>query len=145
MKVLTYIDSGVLISAVCGDGNIAKKALDYLDDPDREFASSILVKLEVLPKAIYNKSEESLSFYEWFFSNVTTFSETCDAHIQGAFLEAKTHGISGIDALHISTAKGLNALDFITNEKPSKPLFKTGLVNVISIRPLKKPAQAQEE
>lgn len=74
---------------------------------------------------------------------MTTFSETCDAYIQGALLEAETHGISGIDALHISTAKGLNALDFITNEKPSKPLFKTGIVNVISIRPHKNPAQTQ--
>lgn len=62
MKVMTYIDSGVLISAVCGEESIAKRALEFLDDPDRDFASSILVKLEVLPKAIYNRAEESISF-----------------------------------------------------------------------------------
>lgn len=132
MKALTYIDSGVLISAACGEPNIAKKAMDYLDDPNRDFASSILVKLEVLPKAIYNKSE-SLPFYEQFFSMVAAFSDSCDDYIEDAFLEAKTYGISGVDALHISTAKRLNAIDFVTKEKSSKPLFRTKTINVISI------------
>lgn len=133
MKVLTYIDSGVLISAVCGESHIAEKAMAYLDDPDRNFASSVLVKLEVLPKAVYNKSE-SLPFYESFFSNVTIFSNSCDTYIQDALSEAETHGIGGMDALHILAAKNLNATEFITSERPTKPMFRTKVIKVISIR-----------
>ena len=133
MKALTYIDSGVLISAVCGESDIAEKAMAYLDDPTRDFASSIFVKLEVLPKAIYNKSE-SLPFYESFFSNVTTFSNACDAYIQDALSEAETYGLGGMDALHILAAKSLNATEFVTNEKPARPMFRTKAIKVISIR-----------
>jgi hypothetical protein len=50
----TFLDSGVLISAARGTDNTALNALQILDDSDRAFVSSIFVKLEVLPKAIYN-------------------------------------------------------------------------------------------
>jgi hypothetical protein len=66
MKI-TYIDSGVLLSATDGVGRIAEKALEILGDSQREFASSEFVKLEVSPKAIYNKQTEEAQFYEEFF------------------------------------------------------------------------------
>ncbi len=48
MKI-TYIDSGVLLSATDGVGRIAEKALEILGDLSLEFASSEFVKLEVMP------------------------------------------------------------------------------------------------
>ncbi|NJM69767.1 MAG: hypothetical protein HC862_05815 [Scytonema sp. RU_4_4] len=54
MKI-TYVDSGVLLSATDGIGRIAEKALEILGDSQREFASSEFVKLEVSPKAVYYK------------------------------------------------------------------------------------------
>jgi hypothetical protein len=50
-KLLTFIDAGVLIAAARGTGIKALKAFSVLDDPSREFASSLFVQLEVLPKA----------------------------------------------------------------------------------------------
>lgn len=133
MKALTYIDSGVLISAVCGEPNVAEKAMVYLDDPNRDFASSIFVKLEVLPKAIFHKSE-SRQFYEHFFSKkVAAFSDLCDTYIQDAFSEAVTYDLAPLDALHISSAKHLKAVDFVTSEKSTKPMFRTKAINIISI------------
>lgn len=47
----TFIDSGILIAAARGEGAIAERALAILLDPNLELASSIFLKLEVLPKA----------------------------------------------------------------------------------------------
>jgi hypothetical protein len=69
MKI-TYIDSGVLLSATDGVGRIAEKALEILGDLNREFASSQFVKLEVMPKAVYNKQTEEAQLYQEFFSDV---------------------------------------------------------------------------
>ena len=46
---LTFVDAGVLIAAVRGTEEIAKRALQVLDDPELNFASSVFVRLEVLP------------------------------------------------------------------------------------------------
>jgi hypothetical protein len=43
----TFIDSGVLIAATRGTGGIAQTALTIIADPNREFVSSIFLKLEV--------------------------------------------------------------------------------------------------
>ena len=67
----TYIDSGVLIEAMQGNSGTAVsfQAQRILLEPDREFTSSIFVKLEVLPKATYYKKNaaEVAFFYEDFF------------------------------------------------------------------------------
>ena len=55
MPRLIYVDSGVLLAAAWGVDAIAQEAFAVLDDPDVQFASSIFVKLEVLPKALYNR------------------------------------------------------------------------------------------
>lgn len=62
----TFIDTGVLIAAARGQNDVAAKAMAILDDPNREFASSIFVKLEVLSKAIYNQKMAEAAFYQAF-------------------------------------------------------------------------------
>ncbi|OKH30546.1 hypothetical protein NIES2119_30770 [[Phormidium ambiguum] IAM M-71] len=69
--IRTFIDAGVLIYAARSQGEIAEKALQVLEDENREFASSIFLKLEVLPKAIYNKQSSEVKFYETFFDEVS--------------------------------------------------------------------------
>ena len=53
--IITYIDSGVLLSATNGNGLIAEKALEILSDSHRVFAASEFVRLEVSPKAVYHQ------------------------------------------------------------------------------------------
>jgi hypothetical protein len=42
---LTYVDAGVLIAAARGTHALSISAREVLDDPNREFASSIYLKL----------------------------------------------------------------------------------------------------
>jgi len=50
--------------------NLTFQAQRILLEPDREFASSIFVKLEVLPKATYYKNAAEVAFDEEFFNLV---------------------------------------------------------------------------
>jgi predicted nucleic acid-binding protein len=52
---LTFVDAGVLIAAARGGSEQAARAMEILDDPDREFAASPFLRLEVLPQATFNK------------------------------------------------------------------------------------------
>lgn len=45
--IITYIDSGVLLSATNGTGLIAEKALEILSDSHRVFAASEFVRYNV--------------------------------------------------------------------------------------------------
>ena len=52
-----------------------------LTDPDRDFASSIYIQLEVLPKAVYNKQKDEADFYNRFFKAVTHWAEKLSREI----------------------------------------------------------------
>lgn len=52
---LTFVDAGVLIAAARGGNVQAARAMEILDDPEREFAASPFLRLEVLPQAVFNK------------------------------------------------------------------------------------------
>jgi predicted nucleic acid-binding protein len=103
MKI-TYIDSGVLLSATDGVGRIAEKALEILGDSQREFASSEFVKLEVSPKAIYHKQTKEAQFYEEFFSDVTYWASDLTYIVQEAYQIAAQYGLAAMDALHVAAA-----------------------------------------
>ena|GEM_PF-2044772 len=60
--IRTFIDAGVLIVAAHGEDGIAERAIEILKDPNREFASSLFLKLEVLPKAIYRTYIQQVFF-----------------------------------------------------------------------------------
>ncbi len=129
----TFIDSGVLIAAARGTGAIAERALAILEDPDREFASSIFLKLEVLPKAIYNSRSSEVKFYEEYFDAVSYWAEDIDQIIKNAYREVSESGLGAMDALHVAAAVLVGAVEFITNEKPEKSIHRTQNVQVISI------------
>jgi predicted nucleic acid-binding protein len=132
MKI-TYIDSGVLLSATDGVGRIAEKALEILGDSQREFASSEFVKLEVSPKAVYNKQTEEAQFYEEFFSDVTYWASDLTYIVQEAYQIAVQYGLAAMDALHIAAALSVDAEEFVTTEKKTKPMFRVSSIKVISI------------
>ena len=69
MKKLVFVDAGVLIAAARGDDEISEQAMEVLDNPDVRFASSIFVKLEVLPKPLYqNKNVLEVFFCCLYYS-----------------------------------------------------------------------------
>lgn len=127
---LTYVDSGVLIAAVRGTVEAASRALSVLADPERVF-----VRLEVLPKAVYNRRIAECAFYEEHFKAVTKWSAPSEVVVALAHEEAVRHGLSAMDALHIAAASNAGAEELITVEKMGRPMHRTGLVTVRSIQP----------
>ncbi|MBD2498314.1 PIN domain-containing protein [Nostoc sp. FACHB-280] len=131
--IRTFIDAGVLIYAARSQGDIAEKALQILEDENREFASSIFLKLEVLPKAIYNQQKTEVKFYEAFFDEVSYWANDINSIIEIAYEESSKFGVGAMDALHIASAISVGATEFVTNEKLGKSIHRTQSIKMISI------------
>jgi hypothetical protein len=135
-RIRTFIDSGVLIAAFRGVDEIGETALQILADPDREFISSDFVRLELVPKPVFYGRNLEREFYETFFEAARRFIRTSRTLIEEAISEAKIAGLSAVDALHVAAARRANCKEFITTERPSKPLFRVVGLAVISIYPV---------
>ncbi|WP_193200833.1 type II toxin-antitoxin system VapC family toxin [Nostoc sp. MG11] len=130
---VTFIDSGVLVAAARGVGELSEKALLILEDSNYKFASSEFVKLEVIPKAVYNQKTAETRFYQTFFSAVTHWANDVEQIMQDAYNIGCQYGLAAIDALHIAAALSVNAEEFLTTEKPTKPMFRVTGIKIISI------------
>jgi len=118
----TYLDSSVLIQAVQGvDGD---KTAGLLEDPEREFVAATFLKLELLPQPTFHKRKAELEFLDAFFERVTKWRETDETLVTAALTEAKSVPLTAVDAIHVAAAKALGCDEFITAEKPGKPLHK---------------------
>lgn len=134
-KVLTFVDSGILITAARGqDITLKLRALTFLNEPQREFASSRFVWLEVMPKAIWAKNLPEQKLYETFFNAVTHWPNDYDAVISLAETEASAAGLGSLDALHVAAAKFVGADELVTIEKPLKSIHRAQSIKVVSIR-----------
>lgn len=131
----TFVDAGVLIAAARGGNVQAARAIEILDDPEREFAASVFLRLEVLPQAVFNKRVAEAAFYEAFFSAVTHWATNLDDITQIALREASTHGVEAMDALHVAAAISVGASELITTEKPSRSIHRATGVTVVTIHP----------
>lgn len=134
-KVLTFVDSGVLITAARGqDISLKLRALTLLSEAHRGFASSRFVWLEVMPKAVWSKNQAEQNLYESFFNAVTHWPDDYDAVIALAEQEATAAGLGSLDALHIAASRLLGADELVTIEKATKSIHRTQSIKVISLR-----------
>jgi predicted nucleic acid-binding protein len=133
--IRTFIDAGVLIYAARSQGDLAERAFQIIEDENREFASSIFLKLEVLPKAIYNQQSSEVKFYKTFFDEVSYWATDLDSIIEAAYKESSQFGLGAMDALHIAAAVSVGATEFVTNEKSEKSIHRTQRIKIISIHP----------
>ncbi len=129
----TYLDSGVLITAFQGTQSVSIRANQILNDENREFVSSRFVQLEVLPKAIFNKQQDEIEFYETFFNAVIYWATDLEQIIQNAQQIASTYGLAAMDAIHVAAALQIQADQLITTEKLTKPIHRVTEIQVISI------------
>ncbi|NMG11100.1 PIN domain-containing protein [Brasilonema sp. UFV-L1] len=120
---IVYLDSGILINAFQGIGLVGVRAIEVLDNTACQFATSQFVQLETLPKAIYNKQQAEAEFYESFFS-VTLWATKLEQIVQTGNRIACTYGLAAMDALHIAAALSVDAEEFVTTEKTTKPMPK---------------------
>ena len=128
--IRTFLDSGVLIAAFNGPTSLRETALQILEDPGRLFLTSLFVRLEVLPKAIFNKRAAETRFYETFFARAIVARDV-KAILTLGEREASHSGVGPMDSLHVAAAHLLSAHDFITAEKPGKSIHRSSLVNVV--------------
>lgn len=132
-KVRTFVDANVLIAAARGNLAYSVAAFSVLDDPSREFVSSSLVRLEVLPKAIFHKQNTEAHFYRDFFDSVPHSVRMSETLLAEAFDLANQFGLNAVDALHVSAALRGGAHELITAERPTSPLSRVRGLQIISI------------
>lgn len=130
---LTFVDAGVLIAAARGTDWIAVRANQALGDPRRSFAASSFLRLEVLPKAVFHKRLDEVSYYDVFFAAVERWAELDSALTDRAQSLASRFGLSALDALHVAAALSVGADELLTTEKPQKPIHRVTEIRVRSL------------
>ena len=130
----TYLDSSVLIHAVLGVSASATAML--LADPQREFVAATLLKLELLPQPTFHHRPAELAFHRAFFERVKEWVPASEELLAQALHEAGLVPLSAMDAWHVAAARRLGAAEFITSEKPSKPLYKVKGLKVTALASL---------
>lgn len=132
MAKRTYLDSGVLIAAITRNDDVGIRAMEVLDDPNRQLLVSDAVMLEVMPNAIYNKAHGEIEFYEAVFEKAEKLPWNI-LLLYGAADIAKQYGIGAMDAIHVAYALNLNADELVTTEKSTKPMFRVSEITMVSI------------
>jgi len=131
----TFLDSGVLLAA-WRRTPLAAVAMALLEDETREFYTAQMVRLELLPKARFEKNRSELAFYEMHFASSQGCEPLSEALGTAAGELAARYGLAGPDALQIAAAIRQGADEFYTSEKPGKPLFRVREIKIISLHSL---------
>jgi hypothetical protein len=104
-----------------------------MEDPRRQFYTSQLVKLELLPKAAFFKQEAEIECYQTHFRAAKGEEPLSRELGEKAAELAHQHGLAAVDALHLAAAIRQGADEFITAEKPGKPMFRVRDISVKSL------------
>ena len=128
----TFLDTGVLLIA-WRQNDLTPAALTILSDDTRQFFSSQLVRLELLPKPKFEKRQKELNFYQAHFDEVQAFEPLSEELGHEAEKLAARYGLAGPDALQIAAAIRQGVEEFVTSEKPGKPMFRVKELRVISL------------
>jgi predicted nucleic acid-binding protein len=130
--IRTFLDSGVLLAAARSVSRDRDAALQVLEDTNRTFLTSPFVQLEVAPKAKFHNNLLESAFYHEFFA-AAKWTKDLDAIAELAQVEAARSGVAAMDALHIAAAHIARADEFLTTERPRKPMYRTALVKIVYI------------
>ena len=131
----TFLDTGVLMAAWKRE-TLSAVALAVMADDHRQFYSSQMVRLELLPKPRFEKRPGEIRFYENHLAAVIV-SEPLSVELGNeAEALAARYGLSAADALQIAAAVRLDVEEFYTSEKPGKPMFRVKELKLISLHSL---------
>ncbi len=129
----TYLDANVLIAAFQGEPALAQRALQVLDDPERSFVVSDFLRLEVLPKPTFHNRSEEIAFMNSVFDRADE-NVPASPDLTGKAIElAGRYDLSPVDSLHVSAALIAQVDEFVTLEKPTKPICRVRELKMTSI------------
>jgi predicted nucleic acid-binding protein len=133
--MVTYLDSGVLLAA-WKSAELRHAALRLLEDPERQFVTSQLNRLELLSKPVFEKRQVEVAFYQAHFEEAAA-SQPLDEELGNEALAlGQKYGLAAVDALHIAAALRLGAKELYTSEKPGKPMFRVRELRIVSLHSL---------
>jgi predicted nucleic acid-binding protein len=134
MGTRTYTDACLILDALGTDRARAERARAILEDPARELIVGDYVKLETLPKMVYNKRLDQAAYTQALF-DTAEYVHSNKAIVNHAEELAETYGLSAMDALHVASAIAGGADELVTFEKPEKPFFRIPpeLLSVVSL------------
>ena len=133
MSKRTYIDANLLIAAFRGEDELGLRAMEILDDPDRVLVISDAVRLEVQPMPQYEKRQKEIDFYDAVLDKAEHLKWSIET-LNYAHALAEKYGIAAMDAIHVATALDAAIEEFVTAEKPTKPMFRVSALCMRSIR-----------
>lgn len=130
---LTFLDSGVLLTGWKGQKVDRDKALAIMEDTNREFVSSQMVRLELFPKSLFFKNRVETTFYQNFFEHVKGEESLSEDLGEEAMKLGTQYGLAAADALNVAAALRQGASEFITTELTGKPMFRVKGISVVSL------------
>ena len=133
-KTKTFVDANVLIAAYQGSDELCRKAMEIIDDPNREFIVSDYLKLEVIPKPTFHRFHEEIEFMQTFIDSASLQVSPKPSITALAITLACQYDLPPLDALHAGTAVESKADELVTLEKPEKPLCQVREIKVVSLR-----------
>lgn len=131
-KRRTAIDANVLIAAWSGVNPLFEQALEIVVDANRQLIVSDALWLETMPKALYHAQTEECAFYEAVFARAE-YLVWSPVLVDSAKYLARTYGLAAMDAIHIAVALSASADEFISSEKPGKPMFRVKEIATVSL------------
>jgi predicted nucleic acid-binding protein len=133
--IKTYLDANVLIAAFRSGQPAALVAMSVLSDPERLFIASRYLRLETLRKPMFYRREDEVAFMEAYFAAVSQWVPTDDHLVTLALKLAAELDLGAMDALHAVAALRGGAEEFVTMERPAKPLCRIPGLRVVSLHP----------
>lgn len=130
--MLTYLDSGVLIAAAKGNEQWSQRAFQIIDDSSRTFVASPFLRLETSRMSSYHGFAEQVAMYDDFLLMADIRFEDAGAAVTKAEEIAAKYGVEGLDAMHVASALLVHAVEIITTEKLTKPMYRVG--SLITVR-----------
>jgi predicted nucleic acid-binding protein len=87
----------------------------------------------VLAKARFRKNLIEEAFYEELFANVSIWVPISEAIAERSIILAAEYDVTGLDAFHVALAEAGHATEFITTERPTKPIFRAKQVGPVNL------------
>lgn len=103
-RTRTFLDSCALIKAFRGTGTEAAKVIALIEDPERHFISTSVIKLEVLPKPTAFKKFDEIEFYNTYFERVNEWVPADEALMVKALDYGCRHALGALDSVHVAAA-----------------------------------------